>query len=140
MPAECALQNLSIVSAIEQRAPLFEFSNAFWRLLRMQLRHAPVIEEFSAAHGVAEMRSPVVFLVDIAHGRRDSTFGHYGMCFAEQRFADQADACALRQRLDGRAQSGPARADDQNIMFVRFVRRGHRIRMSLKAPEASMRM
>jgi hypothetical protein len=137
--AERALQNLSVIGAIKQRAPLLEFANALWSFLRMQLRHAPVIEEFSAAHGVAEMRSPVIFLVDI-HGRRDSTFGHYGMRFAEQRFADHADACTLRQRLDRRAQSCAAGADNQHIMFVRFVRRGHRIRMSLKAPEANTRM
>src|SRR4030095_5255948 len=51
--AERALQNLSVFCAVKQCAPLFEFADAFRSFLRVELRHAPVVEEFPAAHGVA---------------------------------------------------------------------------------------
>ena len=70
----------------------------------MKLRHAPVVEEFSAAHGVAEMRAPIVGFVDVGHRRGEAAFGHYGVGFAKQRLANHADARALRQRFDRGAQ------------------------------------
>ena len=87
----------------------------------MKLRHAPVVQEFSAAHGVAEMRLPTVVGIHIAHGGGDAAFGHDGVRFAEQRFADDANARALRERFDGGAQSGAAGADDQYVVFVGLV-------------------
>ena len=82
--AKRALQDLAIFRAIKQCAPLFEFPHTFRRFLCMELRHPPVIQKFPAAHGVAKMRAPIVGLVDIAHGRSDSTLGHNGVRFAEQ--------------------------------------------------------
>ena len=141
--AESALQDSAIVGAIEKRAPLLEFAHAVRRFLRVELRHAPVVEEFSAAHGVAEVRAPVVGGIHVGHGRGDSAFGHHGVRFAQQRFANDANVRALRQRFDRRAQSRAARADDQNIMFVSFEfavhRIGHRILRSLMAPLATRR-
>src|SRR5216117_2213352 len=61
---------------IKQCAPLFEFPHTFRRFLCMELRHPPVVQKFPAAHGVAKMRAPIVGLVDIAHGRSDSTLRH----------------------------------------------------------------
>ena len=55
-------------------------------------------------------------------------------------------ACALMpirplcQGFNRGAESGTARADDQYIVFVGFVGRGHRIRTSLRIPAATMRM
>jgi hypothetical protein len=40
--------------------------------------------------------------------------------FAEQRFADYADAHALRQRFNRSAQSRAAGADHQHVVFMRF--------------------
>ena len=41
-------------------------------LLRQQLRHAPVVEQLAAAHGVAEVHLPVVARVGIGQRRRDA--------------------------------------------------------------------
>ena len=100
--AERALQNVAVVGAVEKRAPLLEFADAVGRFLRVKLRHAPVVQEFSAAHRVAEMRAPVVGFIDVGHRGGEAAFGHHGVRFAEQRLADHADARALRQRFDAR--------------------------------------
>src|SRR5262249_13865970 len=121
-------------------APLFEFANAVRGLLRMKLGHTPVVEKFSTAHGVAEVSAPIVGFVDVGHGSSDTTFGHNRMRFAEQRFADKADTRALCDGFNRGAKPRATCADDQNIMFVGFVGCGHRIRMSLITPEASIRI
>ena len=59
--------------------------------------------------------------VHVAHGGGDAAFGHHRVRFAEKRFADDADARALSESFDGRAQSRAAGADDQHIVFVGFV-------------------
>ena len=109
--AERALQNVAVFGAIEKRAPLLEFAHAVRRFLRVQLRHAPVVQELSAAHGVAEMRLPVVGLVHVGHCRGEAAFGHHGVRFAEQRFANHADAArpapALRSRRASPAPPAP---------------------------------
>ena len=138
--AESALQNLALLGAVEKRAPLLQFAHAVGRFLGMELRHAPVVQEFSAAHGVAEVGAPIVGLIHVGHGRRHTTLGHHRVRLAEQRLANHANARTLRQRLNGRAQARAAGADDQNIMFVSFVLGGHRIRMSLSIPEDTRRM
>ena len=116
--ARCKIS--AVVGAVEKRAPLLEFAHAIRRFLGVELRHAPVVQEFSAAHGVAEMGAPVVGCVHVGHGRGDAAFGHYGVRFAEKRLADDANACAVRQRFNRRAQSGSARADDEYVMLVSF--------------------
>ena len=67
------------------------------------------------------MHLPVVFGIDIAHGRRDAAFGHDRMRFAEQRFANQRGFNALRRGLDRGAQTRAAGADDDDVVFVGFV-------------------
>ena len=74
------------------------------------------------------------------HCGSEAAFGHHGMRFAEQRFADDANARALRQRFNRRAQSRAARADNQNVVLVLLVICGHISLGSWKAPVASMRM
>ena len=140
MAAESALQNCAAFGAIKKRAPLFEFADALGSFLGVELGHAPVVQQFSAAHGVAEMCFPVVGGVDVGHGRGDAAFGHDGVGFAEQRFADHADARALREGFDGGAQARAAGADDQNVVLVGFVVSGHRILRSRMAPLATRRM
>ena len=110
------------------------------RFLGVELGHTPIVKEFATAHGVTEMGAPVVGFVDVSHGGGYAAFCHHGVRFAEERFADEGDARALRDGFECGAKSGAACADDQNIMFMGFVGSGHRIRMSLKAPEASIRM
>ena len=139
MPAEGALQDLPALGAVEERAPLLEFVDAVGRFLRMELRHAPVVQKLAAAHGVAEMGVPVVGGVHVAHGRGDAAFGHDGVGLAQQRLADQADLGSVRQCFDGGAKARASGADDQDIVFVGFVFVGHSIRISRMAPLASRR-
>src|SRR5215467_11804418 len=138
--AECALENVASGSAVEERTPLFELADAIRSFLRVKLSHAPVVDELTATHGVAKMSAPVVGLINICHGSGNAAFRHHGVGFAEKRFAYKAHTCALRYGFDGCAKPRAACADDQNIMFVSFVGRGHRSLKSLKAPEASIRM
>jgi hypothetical protein len=60
MATKSTLKNLTVLSPIEERSPLFEFPHALRRFLRMNLGHAPVIQELAATHGVAKMGAPVV--------------------------------------------------------------------------------
>ena len=100
MAAKSSLQDVAIVGSVEQRAPLFQFSNPLWRFLRMNLGHPPVIQKLAAAHCVAKMRAPFILPVDVGHRCRDATFSHYSVCFAEQRFAHNTNAGALGQRFN----------------------------------------
>ena len=95
--AEISLQNAPVFRAIEDRAPGFEFAHAIGRFLGVQLRHAPIIDVLPAAHGVGEMHFPVVAIIDIGERRRDAAFGHDGVRFAEQRFANHPDRNAGRR-------------------------------------------
>ena len=113
MAAEVALQDAAVFRAIEDRAPGFEFAHTLGRFLGVQFRHAPIVQILAAAHGVGEMDAPVVAVVDVAHRRRHAAFGHHGVRFAEQRFADHADFHARAGRFDGSAQTRAARADHQ---------------------------
>ena len=122
--AEIALRNLAFLGAIEDRAPGLELVHARGRFLGVQLGHAPVVDVLAAAHGVGEMDLPAVAIVDVAHGRGHAALGHDGVRLAEQRFADEADGDAGRGRLDGRAQTRAAGADDQDVVGKCFVVRG----------------
>src|ERR1700736_2387294 len=134
-----SLQYISVRGAIKQRAPLFQLANPVRSFLRMQLPHSPVVQRFSAAHRVAEMRSPIVGRIHIRHRRRHPAFGHHRMRFAQQRFAYHANLRALGQRFNRRAKSRAAGADDQYIVFVRFIFWIHRSLISLIAPLATSR-
>src|SRR5690348_3709326 len=90
MAAESALENRAVIGAIEKRTPLFEFTHAVRRFLGVELSHAPVVEEFAAAHGVAEMRLPAVGGIHVGHGGGDSAFGHDGVSFSKKRFANDS--------------------------------------------------
>ncbi len=64
------------------------------------------------------MRAPIVGGINIRHGGCDPAFGHDRMCLSQQRFTDNADARAVAERFDCRAQSSTARTDDQHIVLV----------------------
>src|SRR5918992_5691745 len=72
-------------------------------------------EILPAAHGVGEVDLPTVPLVDVGQGRGDATLGHYGMRLAEERLRDHAHLGAGGRSLDGGAQAGAPRSDDQNV-------------------------
>ncbi len=111
MAAEVALEDTAVGGAVEESAPGFEFTHAVGRFLGVQLGHAGVVEILAAAHGVGEMDTPVVTVVDVTHGGRDTAFRHHGVRLAEQRFGDHADGNSCRGRLNGRAQARATRAD-----------------------------
>ena len=140
MPAKGPLKDQPVGSAVEKRAPLLKFANTVRSFLRMELGHAPMVKELAAAHGVAEMRSPVICTVHISHGCCDATFRHDGVSLTKQGFANHADRRSLTQRLDSRAQTGATRTNNQDIMFVCFELCSHRIVRSRSTPAATSRM
>ncbi len=138
--AEGALQNLSVVRAIEKRSPLFEFPHTIGSFLGVDLRHAPVVEQLAAAHGVTKMSAPVVRAVYVGHRGGDSSLRHDGMRFAEKRFANHAHLRALFERSQSRTQARATGADDQDIVVVSFVLGGHNSLRSRTAPLATSRI
>jgi hypothetical protein len=89
--AEISLQNPAIFRPIENRAPRFQFAHAIGRFLRVQFGHAPLVYILTAAHRVGEMNLPVIPVIDIGQGGRDSPFRHDRVRFAKKRFANESD-------------------------------------------------
>ncbi len=105
----------------------------------MELRHAPVVEQFAAAHGVAKVGTPVVGGVHIGHGRGDPAFRHNSMGFAEERFADHPYIGAFCQRSERGSQPRAAGADDQYIVVVGLEFSRHMSLRSVIVPLATKR-
>ena len=136
---ESTLQNLPILRAIKKRAPLLQLPHTLGSFLGMNLSHAPVVKQLAAAHGVAEMSAPVVGRIHVGHRRRDSTFRHDGVRFAQQRFRNHAHFRTFCQSSQSRTQASTAGADDQHIVVVGFVFCAHRILRSVIVPLATSR-
>ena len=86
MAAKIPLQNPAVLGAIENGAPGLELAHTIGRLPRMQFRHPPIIDVLPAAHGIGEMHSPVVAIVDVGERGCDPALGHDGVRFAEKAF------------------------------------------------------
>jgi hypothetical protein len=88
MAAEVPLENPAVLRPVEYGAPGLELADAIGRLLRVQLRHAPVVHVLAAAHRIGEVDLPAVAVVHIRHHirqrRRDAAFGHDGVSLAEK--------------------------------------------------------
>jgi hypothetical protein len=121
MAAEVALQDAAVSSAVEERAPGFELTDAVGRFLGVQFGHAPIVEILSAAHGVGKMHPPTVAIVDVAHGRGHSALGHDGVGFSQKRFGDDRGLGAFGGRFHGGPQARAARSDNQYVVFMRQV-------------------
>ena len=67
-------------------------------------------------HRVAEVGLPRVAVVDVGQRRGDAALGHDRVRLAKQGLADDADRAARLGRRDRRAQAGPARADDEDVV------------------------
>ena len=132
--AEVALENLSVLGPIEHRAPRFELAHAIGRLLRVQLRHAPVVDVLAAAHRVREMDLPVVAIVDVGERGGDAAFGHHRVRLAEQRLAHEPDGHAASRGFDCRSQPRSTCADDEDIVLVCLILRHHQILKSDHTP------
>src|SRR6185436_12642383 len=83
MATKIALADESVLGAIKYRPPLFKLLDTISCLLREELNHPPLIQKFSAAHGIAKMDLPVVTVIDITQCRRHSAFGHDRVGFSE---------------------------------------------------------
>ena len=116
--AEVALQDETVLGAVEESAPFLELEHAVRRFLRVQLRHAPVVQELAAAHGVAEVDLPVVLGPDVAERRGDAAFGHDRVRLAEERLADDRRLRAKSVRFDRGTQPRAAGADDDHVVLV----------------------
>ena len=143
--AEVALEDAAVFGAVEERAPGFEFAHALGGFFGVQLSHAPVVEVLAAAHGVGEVDAPVVAVIDVGEGCGDAAFGHDGVGFAEERFADDSDLCAGGCGFNGGAQACSACSDHQNIVgealeFGHLVLDHYRILQSCQMPMAQRRM
>src|SRR5262245_24361636 len=99
--AEVALEDAAILGAVEDCPPLLQLADAVGRFFGVQFGHAPVVDVLPAAHGVGEMHFPVVAVIDVGERRGDAAFRHYGVRFAQQRFADKPHRDAGRGSLDG---------------------------------------
>ena len=130
--AEVALQDAAVGRAIEERAPRLELADAVRRLLRVQLRHAPVVHVLAAAHGVGEMDLPAVAIVDVGQRRRDAALRHDGVRFAEQRLAEEANLHARRRCFDRGPEPCAPGANNEHIVLVSLVRQ--RILQSVITP------
>jgi hypothetical protein len=119
--AEIALQNPSVLRPIEQRPPGFQLPYALRRFPGMQLRHSPVVDVLTAAHGIGEVHGPAVAVVDVGERRRDSALGHDRMGFAKQGLANQTHRDSLGCRLNRSTEPGASCADHKYIVFVSGV-------------------
>jgi hypothetical protein len=90
------------------------------RFLGVDLGHAPIIEEFSAAHGVAKVHHPIVARIDVAQRGRHSAFGHHRVRFAEQTLGQHAGGKTQPAAFDRRAKPGSAGSDHDDVVLDRL--------------------
>src|SRR4029079_9728708 len=83
VPAEVALKYPAVFRAVKERAPGFEFTYAIGRFFRVYFSHPRMIQVLAAAHRIREVDAPIVAIIDITHGGRNSAFGHHGVRLAE---------------------------------------------------------
>jgi hypothetical protein len=76
----------------------------------------------------------------VGHGGGHAALRHDGVRLAEERLADEADGDARRGRLDGGAQPGAARADDEDVVLVSLDLGHQMILQSWMTPVAHRRM
>ncbi len=120
VPAEIALENLAVASAVEYRAPGFEFSYAFRGFFGVDFGHSPVVHVLPAAHGIGEMNAPAVAIVHVAHRGGHAAFGHHGVRLAEQALGDDTDLYSRGGGLNCGAQARTSRAHHQHVELVRL--------------------
>ena len=124
--AEVALVDQTVLRAVEDGAPVLQLVDPFRGVPRMELGHAPVVQELAATHRVAEVDLPAVARVDVAERCRGPAFGHDGVRLAEERLGDDAGVEAAVTALDGGAQAGAAGTHDEDVMLDRLqVDAGH---------------
>ena len=129
MRAKSALQDAAVRRPVEDRAVSLQLVHPVRRLLGVQLRHPPVVDQLAASHGVLEVDLPVVVGVDVPQCRGDAALGHDGVRLTEQRLADDGDPRPGRGGLDRSPQPGAAGADHEDVGRPRLVSLGHAIHL-----------
>src|SRR5262249_38393187 len=76
---EVSLQDLSIFSSIEYRAPRFQFATAGRCFLGMELGHTLFVDVLAAAHLFGEMDFPFISAVGGAQRSGNAAFNHHGV-------------------------------------------------------------
>ena len=120
VPAEVALADPPVLGPVEQRPIGFQLPHPVGRFEGMQFGHPPVVQELPTAHGVLEVRLPVVLRVRVAHRGGAAALGHHGVGLAEQRLTDHRDLQAAFARLDDRTQTRAAGTDHDDVVLVPF--------------------
>ena len=125
--AKISLQNAPVLCPIEHRTPGLEFAHAIGRFLGVELGHAPLIYILAAAHRVGEMHLPIVAIIHIAQRGRDAAFGHDGVRFAKERFANKPHRNPGRRCFNRSAQSRTTCPDHEHVVLDCLIIR-HRLR------------
>src|SRR6516225_7955046 len=84
MAAEIALQDTSIRSPVENGAPCLQLPHTRGSLLGMQFGHPLTVQILTATHGVGEMDTPGITIVDVGKSGGDAALRHDRMSLAEQ--------------------------------------------------------
>ena len=122
--AERALHDPAVVGAVEEPSPPLQLVHAVDDLVRVDLDHAPVVEQLTAQHGVGEVHLPAVAAVDVAEPGGDAAFSHHGVRLAEQRLGDDDGAATRIGGCDRCSHAGAAGADDEDVALVGEVALG----------------
>ena len=120
MSAEIALADEAFLGSIEDRAPFLQLHHPRRRFLGMDLRHAPIVQKFSAPHRVAKVHHPIVARIDVAERGGHSAFGHHGVGLAEKALGKNSRGEPEAAALDRGAKSGAPRSDHDHVVLDRL--------------------
>ena len=118
--AERPLEDPAVPRPVEGGAPALQLANPRGRLLGVELRHAPVVEQRATLHRVAEVRLPGVLCRHVGERGGHPALGHHRVGLAQQRLADEPHRCAGGGRLDRRPEPGAAGAHHEDVVRVRL--------------------
>ena len=140
--AERTLRHPSVGRSIEDAAPALELADAFRRLPRVQLGHAPVVQVLAAEEGVLEVDPPAVVGVHVPERGRHAAFRHDRVRLPEERLRDDRRPGSGFRGGDRGPEAGTTRADDDHVVLVLLDLRGHRQKIlgSSNTPAAASRM
>ena len=142
-PWECVASKVSLIDqivwcSVKHRTPSFEFSNAVWGFLGVELSHPPVSQPFASLHGVMEVNLPSISWVCVLQCCSTSTFCHDRVGLTQQRFCDDGCFGTASSSFDGSSKSGTASTNDNNVVFVFGVFFCHHLHLKLqRAPYRS---
>jgi hypothetical protein len=87
----------------------------------MQFGHVPAIQVLATTHGVREVNSPIIALVDIRQSGSDAAFRHHGMSLAQKGLRNYSNFHASGRDFRGGPQACTTRSNCQDIVLVREI-------------------